>query len=332
MGITDLAIRWRDHILALSWVWWLVGPAHAELVEKYAPWYIDNEYPEQFLLIGDVDSRTALNFDRAVDEFGIPEILLLSSDGGLVGDALVVARRAKGLGVATLVPSGMGCYSSCALIFLAGRPRVVDGLLGVHQISSRSGDLVSGQVAISDILDVLGEFDVPNDLIVAMFRTPPEEMHILSEEEKFAFGFLLRSEEARNEKSGPSLEQLSAEFIVEINKRWSLENGSANAAIAETYGDQVTFFGVVRDKQDVLAEKNDFTTRWPVRNYFVDGSSISVSCIGTLCNVSANVRWLAVSPQRGKTSKGLAFQQLTLDFFSGEAVVVGEDGHVIERY
>jgi hypothetical protein len=41
-------------------------------------------------------------------------------------------------------------------LFFAGSRRLAFGELGVHQVSNDSNDLVSGQMALSDIIDVLG--------------------------------------------------------------------------------------------------------------------------------------------------------------------------------
>ena len=69
--------------------------------------------------------------------------------------ALLIADDVHERGMSTYITKESGCLSACALIFLAGVERQTDGALGVHQISSDSGDLVSAQLSISDILDVL---------------------------------------------------------------------------------------------------------------------------------------------------------------------------------
>ena len=130
--------------------------------------------------------RTPLNFERAMDSFGVPKTLVLDSEGGLVHMALSMARDVHRLKINTLIPERATCYSSCSFIFLAGNRRLAEGDLGVHQLSSRSSDLETGQMALSDIIDILGRFNTPHQLLVDMLRTPPEDIYVLSQEEKEA--------------------------------------------------------------------------------------------------------------------------------------------------
>lgn len=328
-----------DHFLRRAWailsilvLLFSTTGLFAEIVGKYSPWYIDSDKPNVFLLSGEIGDRTALNFERAVEDFGTPVLLMLSSNGGLVNEALLVARRAHELGANTLVPSDTVCYSACSLIFLAGKVRVVDGKLGVHQISSESNDLQSGQLAISDMLDILGKFDVPNELIVDMLRTPPDQIYVITDEDRLKFGFYLRSESDRSMGDGQSLEQIAAAFIITITEIWSNENSTALEGIARFYPESLQYYGKIKYKTDVLGDKRAFALRWPIRKYSVDGSTISTSCVGNICHVSGEVTWEAESPERGKKSVGVAVENLVLLFNGDQIFITEEDGKVIKRY
>ena len=109
--------------------------------QKYYPFIYPLENPNLFILAGEIDIRTSLNFKRAVKDAGVPEYLILNSPGGLVHIALDVALEVNRLGIKTVIPEDFGCYSSCSFIFLAGGTRVAEGELGVHQISSEKEDL-----------------------------------------------------------------------------------------------------------------------------------------------------------------------------------------------
>ncbi|MBC6715535.1 hypothetical protein H9Q09_04925 [Aurantimonas sp. DM33-3] len=116
--------------------------------------------------------------------------------------------------MATMIPSGSGCYSSCALIFLAGDERQADGELGVHQITSDNRDLVSAQLSISDILDVLNRFDTPVEVLTVMFRTPPDDMHVFSDEEIARYEINRRHGDTASQRAEPlaSMEPFSDEM------------------------------------------------------------------------------------------------------------------------
>ncbi|MGR3435555.1 MAG: hypothetical protein ACU0CO_11815 [Shimia sp.] len=166
-----------------------VAPAQSA-DHPFAPFVVVDEEDGILALVGDIDGRLPLMFERAVAAMGRPSFLLLDSDGGSVHAALAVASRVRELGIATGILTDHGCYSACAYIFLAGTVRVAGGELGVHQMSAGDGeaDFVSGQFAIADMLDVLREFDTPPELVSKMLRTPPEDIYILTQEEKVRFG------------------------------------------------------------------------------------------------------------------------------------------------
>jgi hypothetical protein len=157
-------------------------PAQAE-TKTFGPFSVDDAQPNVVRLDGDIDGGAALNFRRALTAAPKAELLVLNSTGGLVSMGLLIADDVHARKLATLIPEGSGCYSACALIFLAGVERRADGELGVHQISSDTADLVSAQYSISDILDVLNRFDTPIEVLTIMFKTRPEDMHVFSQAE-----------------------------------------------------------------------------------------------------------------------------------------------------
>lgn len=106
----------------------------------------------------------------------------LNSPGGQVTPALKLARVIHAAGINTRVPEGDECHSACSLIFLAGRERIADGLLGVHQISGVNDPSLT-QSVISRIYEDLTTFNTPSYLISRMLRTSPSDMYIFSPEE-----------------------------------------------------------------------------------------------------------------------------------------------------
>lgn len=163
------------------------GAANAE-IKKFGAFVINTDAPDFIILSGSIDNAAALNFRRALDEAPSAKVLVLNSPGGLVHMGLLIADDVYKRGMSTFIPEESICYSACSFIFLAGASRLVEGELGVHQISSDSGDLSSAQVAISDIIDVLDKFDTPAGVLTAMFRTPHSDIHVFSESEIVEFG------------------------------------------------------------------------------------------------------------------------------------------------
>ncbi|WP_436119303.1 PAN domain-containing protein [Phyllobacterium sp. LjRoot231] len=154
---------------------------------SFGPFSISDSRPDVIALNGEIGVGAALDFRRVLQAAPNAKLFVLNSPGGTVEMALLIADDVHQRNLATFIPKGSGCYSACAYIFLAGNERQVDGELGVHQISNDSGNLVSAQYSISDILDVLNRFNTPTEVLTVMFRTPPKEMHVFSQEEVARF-------------------------------------------------------------------------------------------------------------------------------------------------
>jgi len=151
--------------------------------EWIGPFFLPNSDPMTLYLYGDIEEGAALDFRRALARRPKTDLVYLVSAGGRVGEALVIAREIAAANITTAVPTGHRCYSACAFMFFAGSMRTAFGIVGVHQISGRDVDASTIQVALSVVLDALSAFEVPQRVISAMLRTPPNGMHILGPDE-----------------------------------------------------------------------------------------------------------------------------------------------------
>ncbi|WP_292167166.1 PAN domain-containing protein [Mesorhizobium sp.] len=192
-------------------VWLLLAvqscSAHAA-VQSFGPFTVDDAHSDVISLNGEIDAGAALNFRRAAEAAPNAKLVVLNSSGGVVQIALLIADDVHERKLATFIPKKAGCYSACAYVFLAGVERQVEGELGVHQISSDSADLVSAQLSISDIIDLLNRFDTPIEVLTVMFKTPPNDMHVFTPDEVARYGIDRRqgsqTNTASNEASPPS--------------------------------------------------------------------------------------------------------------------------------
>jgi hypothetical protein len=156
--------------------------------QSFGPFSIDSANPDIITLNGEIDAGAALNFRRALQVAPSATAVMLNSNGGLVTIGLLIADDIHGRKLSTFVPKGSICYSACAYIFLAGIERKTEGELGVHQIASDSNDLVSAQMSISDIIDLLNRFGTPVQVLTQMFKTPPSQMYVFTPQELEQFG------------------------------------------------------------------------------------------------------------------------------------------------
>jgi hypothetical protein len=148
--------------------------------ERIGSFAIFDDAPDAIFLLGPVTINAPLEFRRALTLRPEARIVVLDSPGGLVPSALLIADDIHQRGLSTAIPKEFGCYSACAFIFFAGRERLVEGELGVHQMASDEPDPEGMQYTISDLLEALEKYDVSGGVITRMFRTPAEEMYVFS--------------------------------------------------------------------------------------------------------------------------------------------------------
>lgn len=131
---------------------------------------------------GPLSQTVAGDFLRKLQANPDLETVSLNSPGGSVFPALDIARTISISQLDTSVPIGDECHSACSFIFLSGRERIADGLLGVHQVSGVNDPSLT-QTAIGEIYEELVRFNTPTYLISRMLRTPPADMYIFTPEE-----------------------------------------------------------------------------------------------------------------------------------------------------
>jgi peptidoglycan hydrolase-like protein with peptidoglycan-binding domain len=187
-----LAIFTASHFTALRYL-----PAEQEdvklaetpsVAQRFGAFTLPDNAANVIMLNGEVTHTLASDFNRALAARPDADLIVLNSPGGYVVNALQVAQEVRRRGMAALVAQGMGCYSACAYIFFAGEPRLVEGELGVHQISAEIADLVLAQTTLSDVLDALDAFGVEQPIISVMLRTPPEDMYVFTPQELAELG------------------------------------------------------------------------------------------------------------------------------------------------
>lgn len=311
----------------------------SEFEEKYYPIIFLKDDPSTFILAGDIDIRTSLNFKRAVMDVGVPEALFLSSNGGLVYIGLDLALEVGRLKIATIIPEDFGCYSACSYVFLAGVKRIAYGELGVHQISGEDLDLIGGQITIGDVIDVLNKFGTPPEIYPLMFSAAPNEMYILSNDELASLGLQgTRSLNASNIKDhqppiGESFLEINALEFVGVAMDLSSGSGSQNlASILDLYAADVEYYGNDWTIDQIRSDKESFFKRWPQRSYeLVWDNSRAVCTSDQDCLVTGLVRWESQSPQRNKIASGEARFEYTLTFRGGSFSITKENSRVIKR-
>ena len=81
----------------------------------------------------------------------------------------------------------------------------------------------------------------------------------------------------------------------------------------EFYADTVDYFKKQRPKSEILADKEAYFARWPVRRFVVDQNSLRAKCQDQMCMVKGLYDYKVSSPERGKTATGTSNFTYVLD-------------------
>ena len=119
-------------------------------------------------------------------------------------------------------------------------------------------------------------------------------------------------------------------FAVRMLQDWSRPGTAGARAMSAYYDDAVSFYGSRYSYGQVLDDRYAFASRWPLRDYRVDPTTVQVRC-DTTCRVLAQYDFTASNPATGAFSAGRSTLALTLRPTGGDFVIVSEDGRVLSR-
>lgn len=170
-------------ILAAASIFLTIPSAVAD--ERIGAFVLPDAAPNAIMLAGDITELAPLDFKKAMLRRPDADLLVLGSDGGSMLSGLLLADDVHVRQLATYVPEGLSCYSACSYVFLAGTQRLAAGDLGVHQFydPSSGGSDSSAQSVVADMLQIMDRFGVSQNVIGAMLRTPPDDIHVFSPKE-----------------------------------------------------------------------------------------------------------------------------------------------------
>ena len=143
-------------------------------------------------LVGEIKASTDDEIIRAIRRRH-PERLVLNSPGGLAEEAQRIGKAVRKAGLATMVRSDAKCFSECAFILAAGKPRTVEenGRVGI------SADLINKEIGVfrGDNESVIGsaayfgEMGVDGgELAMLAVSAQPHGMRVLTPEELRSVG------------------------------------------------------------------------------------------------------------------------------------------------
>lgn len=131
-------------------------------------------------LVGLITAQSVADFLNITRNRDIA-LFVLGSPGGDLDAGIAIAELVALRGLVTQVPEEASCASACALIFFAGKERILDGRLGVHQfrtVASSLQDEGTTQARVGRLLELLNSFDTPPMAIEKLAITGPECLYV----------------------------------------------------------------------------------------------------------------------------------------------------------
>ena len=158
---------------------------------EYGSFRFDGRLPNVLFLVGEIDGGDSFEMRRATRDHDI-RLVVTASGGGNLYEGLQLAAILDDKGIATYLPAGVNCESSCANVFFGGAVRRADGDLGVHQFSSGAEDATAperkdiitaaAQYTTADIIGIMNGLETPPFVYEKMFST--SGIYYFSEREK----------------------------------------------------------------------------------------------------------------------------------------------------
>jgi hypothetical protein len=159
-------------------------PASADV--QYVSWGAQHNLPGIFVS-GDIQNRDVSEFAKIVESKPAAlSTLFLDSPGGDAYAAMAIGRIARKNMISTWVQTSSKCFSSCALIYIAGVNRFNEGTIGLHRPYLAGTPLDTVQIVqalpklFSDVRQYVTDMGVTEEFTNIMLNTAPENMRVFA--------------------------------------------------------------------------------------------------------------------------------------------------------
>lgn len=166
----------------------LLVPASAFATVTVQP--IAGEETVAIALTGEIGPDDEVAFRRVALEHP-SAIVFLDSPGGALAPALAIGRVVRISGYATVVAGDRQCASACALIWLAGSPRILEnrGLVGFHaSYREENGDLIETGVGNAIVGHYLSQLNLSERAVIFATSASPRTITWLNAQNKMSSG------------------------------------------------------------------------------------------------------------------------------------------------
>jgi hypothetical protein len=298
-------------------------------------------------------------------------LVVFGSPGGATIAALQMGQNIRLHRFATFVAPGSFCASACALAWLAGMPRVMqeNSRIGFHAaFTEKNGEKRESGLGNALVGAYLSNLGLSYDAIYYLEKAAPDDITWLTFADANRLGIevklvtlsepnsapdtksprhrgaepnvsappaapVLPEPESPPQQPAASLADQAAGFVKMYFAHWSESGTTALEFFAGAYASQVMFYGQNIDHEAVLAGKQNYVARWPLRVYSARPDTMHEFCneANRTCTVTGIVDWDCRNPAHSETTQGSANFSLTVSLLSKRAEIVAENGSVITR-
>ena len=159
-------------------------------IKVYGSFIHFTEVPNALFFFKEIKKNDTFEFRKALRNHDV-DTIVLGSPGGSVFEGLSIAGVIFDRKLNAYIPDGQTCASACSFLFFAGKYRMANGELGVHQFNTGNSDksvnegtsLFASQFTASEIIGFLNEFKTPPFVYEHMFATISSDMYFFSKKE-----------------------------------------------------------------------------------------------------------------------------------------------------
>lgn len=188
---------------------------------------IDGEDTAIIVLTGEIEPADEVAFRKVAIEHP-SAVVFLDSPGGALMPALAIGRMVRISGFATVVARDRQCASACALIWLAGSPRLLEagGMIGFHaSYREEDGNLIETGVGNAIVGHYLSQLNLTERAVIFATSASPHTVTWLNAQNKVSSGIDFEELGGASDLSKAPLGSLDALFKFEDPASCDMSDG-----------------------------------------------------------------------------------------------------------
>jgi hypothetical protein len=187
----------------------------------------------------------------------------------------------------------------------------------------------------------LKEIGLDYPAVFYITQAPPQSMTWLSMEDAGRLGIQVtllespasrpRAAESPSRPSDVQMKNRALSIVAAIFRKWS--ESRETEWLENIYAERVSYYGSVKDRDEVVADKIRFAEHWPERRFRMRFETFAIECndAAQRCKVEGIVDWQMHSPERSESRTGATTFGYVIAFGRDSFRIVAENGALVRR-